>query len=798
MIATLARDLRHALRSLLQQPGFVLVAVLTLALGIGANTAVYSVIHAALITPLPYAEPERLVRIWETTPEGGRFSTSDPNYLDFAARNRSFESLAAVRDVSYTLLDAGDPVRLEGHAVSANFFRTLGVAPRLGSGFPDDATSEPAAVVVLGHAVWSRHFGADPGVIGREVRLEGRSHRVVGVMGPEFEFAGAGFWVPWRADPASDRGDHWLAMVGRLRDGVSLEQASEDLSLIAAALGNEHPASNAGWGVELLGFPRWLVGDSFRQTVQLLFAAVGSLLLMACVNLANLLFVRNQRRRAEIGLRAALGAGRGQLARLMLAEITWLVLAGVLLALPVAHGLIQLLKRLAPAGVPRLDGVQLAPDVFGFCVALGVLTGILLALLPVWQAQRVQPLESLRGGERGGVPAAQRRLGDALVVGQVALAMVLLVGAGLLISSFMQLRASDPGFRPGTLLSVELQLGDRYAEPWQKVIFFDTLQQRLRALPGVVAVGATTTLPFSGGSFMNTVTPVERAAEVRGSGLMQAHWRAVTPELFETLSLPLLRGRTFDASDRWDGPRWVVVSRSLAEQAWPGEDPVGREIYWGDVGGRTRIVAGVVGDYQDVNLGAEPEPVLFLPYNQLPWPKMALLIETRGEPGALIESVRGEIQALDPTLPLGSLRPLRHQVADAVAEPRLRSSLMGAFAAVALLLAAIGIYGVMAANVTQRRRELGLRVALGARPDSLVALLLSRGMRLAALGIALGLVGSWALTRLIDGLLYATSPLDPLTLSAGLGLLLATVLLASYLPARRALGLDPMLALRHD
>jgi predicted permease len=797
MFSALRRDLLHALRTLGQQPGFLLVAVLTLGLGIGANTAVFSVIHAAMIKPLPYAQPDRLVRIWETTPEGGRFSASDPNYLDFAERNRSFIELSAARDVSYTLLASGDPVRLDGQAVTGNFFRALGVSPTLGAGFPDSTGAEDQASVVLGHQLWQQLFGGDPRIVGKDLQLEGRQHRVVGVMGAEFDFVGAGFWVPLHAEPGADRGDHWLTMFGRLRDGVSLEQARQDLAAIASSLGAEH-STNAGWGVDLLSFDRWLVRDNVRQTLQLLFAAVGALLLMTCVNLANLLFVRNQRRRAEIGLRAALGAGRLHLARLMLVEVLVLVGLGVLLALPLAQFAISLLKRAAIASIPRLQEVHIAPDVFAFSVGLGLVTGMLLALLPVWQAQRVEPSESLRLGERDGVPPAQRRLGDCLVIAQVALAMVLLVGAGLLVSSFFQLRQSDPGFDPEQLLSAELQLGDRYAEPWQKVVFFNQLQQRLQALPGVTSVGASNTLPFTGSSFMNDVTPVDRAAQVEASGLLQAHWRAVTPEFFASVGLPLLKGRLFNAGDSWDGPRWVVLSRSLAERLWPDQDPIGRELYWGGTSGRTRIVAGVVGDYQDVQLGAAPEPVLFLPYNQMPWPKMTLLVRGRGEPEALIAAVRSEIRSLDPGLSVAGLRPLRHQVAEAVAVPRLRSVLLGAFALVAVLLAAIGAYGVMAANLVQRRRELGLRIALGAPPRTVVSLLLSRGARLTGAGLLIGIIATWMLTRLLQGLLYGTSPLEPMAVAGGVLLLASSVMLATYLPARRAARLDPMLALRHD
>jgi putative ABC transport system permease protein len=791
------RDLRHAFRTLLQQPGFLLVAVLTLALGIGANTAVFSVIHAAMIKPLPYTDPGRLVRIWETTPEGVRFSVSEPNYLDFVERSRSFEHLAAVRDVSYTLLGSGEPMRLDGHAVTTNFLLTLGVAPMIGPGFGDAAADAEHASVVLGHALWRQRFAGDPSIIGQTVVLEGRAHVVAGVMPADFEFLGATFWVPLHPSAAADRGDHWLALIARLRDGRTIRQAQDELSTIADSLGQVY-ATNADWGVDLLDFPHWLIDDSFRQTVQLLLAAVAALLLMACVNLANLLFVRNQRRAGEIGIRAALGARRSQLARLVLLEVLLLVALGLLLALPVAQGTIALLQQSAADSIPRINEVRLDAGVLAFGAGLALVTAILLALLPVWQAQRVDPSDSMREGGRAGLSRAQRRIGDGLVIAQVALALILLVGAGLLVSSFFQLRGSDPGFDPEQLLAVELQLGERYAKPWERVVFFNQLQERLHAMPQVAAAGLSTTLPFTGGSFMNGVTPVDQAGDAPSSALLRAHWRAVTPTFFSAMSLPLLQGRLFTASDTWDGPGIVVLSRTLAERLWPGEDAIGKELYWGEVGGEPRIVVGVVGDLQDVNVGGSYEPLMFLPYNQLAWPRMTLLIRSKGDPQAISAVVREQIRALDPTLPIPVLRPLREQMSDAVSIPRMRTSLSSAFAVVAMLLAAIGIYGVMAANLVQRQRELGLRLALGAQPQSLVALLLSKGARLAACGMALGLLGSWALTRLLSSLLYGVTPLDPLSVVAGVALLAITVLLASYLPASRAARLDPMLALRQS
>lgn len=799
MTAALLSDLRLAVRTLLQRPGFALVVVLTLALGIGGNAAMFGILSATVLQPLPFAQPDRLVRIWETEPGGGGFSASEPNFLDFREQNHSFESLAAYKDVSFALLGGDRPIRVDGLAASRDFFDVLGVRPAIGREFvaDEDRPGAAADVVVLSHLLWQQQFGGDRSLVGQSIELDGRAHTVIGVMPAGFEYLDAELWTPLGADPASDRDDHWLDMIGRLRPGVSIEQADADLSEISRRIGSEHPVV-ASWGVRLVDFPHWLVGDAFRLTAWLLFAAVGLLLLMACANLANLLLARAATRQGELGVRAALGAGRVRLARLMMVEVMLLVGVGVLAGLAVAHGAIVLLQATGTSAIPRLDEVRIDGAVLAFSVGLGLLTGLLFGLLPVLRATRIDLNRTLRNNGRSGVSAAQQRLGDGLVVGQVALALVLMVGAGLLIRSLLELRGSDPGFNPQPLLAVELQLGDRHAEPWQKVVFMSQLSATLDAIPGVAASGASITYPFSGGSFVNDVTPADRAAEAGPSGLLQARWRAVTPGFFDAVGLPLLQGRLFDGTDRWDGPRWVVISRTLAERLWPGQDASGRELYWGGVDGKPRIVAGVVGDYQDVQHGAEPEPVMFLPYNQLPWPKMTLLVRTHGEPTEVAAQVHAAIRAADPTLPVPTVKPLQQQLAQSMAGPRLRTALLAAFAAVALLLAAVGIYGVMAANVAQRRREVGLRIALGARPRTIAAMLLSRGARLALLGTALGLLGAWAVTRLLQGLLYQTAALDPAALLGGTALLATVVLAASYLPARRAARVDPMVVLRYE
>jgi len=797
--AALSTDLRLAARALLKRPGFALVVVLTLALGIGGNAAMFGIISATLLQPLPYASPDRLVRVWETTPEGMNFSASEPNYLEFRERNRSFAEFAAHKDAAFAIAGAEHPIRVDGLAASASLFDVLGVQPMLGRAFVADEDRPRAAadVVVLGYGLWQRQFAGDRDILGRTIALDDREHTVIGVMPADFEYLGAELFVPLAADPASDRSDHWLAMVGRLRPGTTIEQARADLAAIAADIGAQH-TQVAGWSVNLKGFPQWLIGESYRLTAWLLFGAVGLLLLMACANLASLLLARANARQNEMGVRAALGAGRARLARLLSVEILLLVVGGVSFGLFAAQWAIDLLQATAHPGIPRLEQIRIDAGVLAFSVALGLLTGLLFGLAPVMRASRVDVGQTLRDGGRGGIGGMQRRFGDGLVVVQIGLALMLLVGAGLLLRSLLELRESDPGFDPQPLLAVELQLGDRHAEPWQKVVFMAELSSRIDAIPGVVSSGASATYPFSGGSFMNDVTPVERAAEVGPSGYLQAHWRAVTPGFFDAVGLPLRQGRLFDAGDRWDGPRLIVISQTMADTLWPDGDAVGRELYWGGVDGEPRIVAGVVGDYQDVQHGSEFEPVMFLPYNQLPWPKMTLLVRTRGEPAAVAAQVQAMIRDADPTLPVPAVTPLRQTLAASMAGPNLRAGLLGSFAAVALLLAAVGTYGLMAHGVSQRQREVGLRIALGARPRMIATMLLSRGIRLALLGSALGLLGAWVISRMLQGLLFQTAPLDPAALLGGTGLLVVVVLAASWLPVRRAARLDPLVVLRHE
>lgn len=797
---TLMQDLKFAARQLLKQPGFAFVAILTLALGIGANTAMFSIINATVIAPLPYSEPDQLVRVREVTPEGMNFSASEPNYLDFRDQSKSFAKLAAFKDRAASLVGTGEPVRLDGLSVTHDFFSVLGTDAAIGRTLlpEEDVPGADSQVVVLDYRLWQQRFNGAADIVGRKVLLDGAAHLVVGVMPAEFNFLDAEFFSPLAPDARADRGDHWLGLIGKLAPGVSIERASAELNAIAARIGKQFPTI-AEWGVRMEPLSSWLVGKQFRQTAWLLFGAVGFLLLMACVNLANLLFVRGQLRQTEIGVRAAMGAPRSRILRQLLTETLLLSLLGTAIGVLLAWLSIGLLQQLGPENIPRLEEIRIDGRVLGFTLAVGLLTAAIFGVVPGVRASRVDLNETLQQSARGGGSRNQRRLRDGLVVVQIALATLLLAGAGLLLKSFWQLQNADPGYDPEHVLAVQLQLGDDdYREPWQKVVFYRNLIERVEALPGVTAAGATATDPFSGSSFMNDVTPVERAAQTGPSGFAQVGWRAVTPGFFHALELPLHRGRLFTDEDPWNGPGIVVITRSMAQRLWPDENAVGKELYWGGTSGTPRTVIGVVGDYQDVEPGGGTAELMFVPHNQLAWGQMTLLVRTDGEIAGIARAIRSAIAELDPALPVPAIRPMQQKISSAVAGPRFRTTLLGAFAMAALLLAAVGIYGVMSYNVSQRTREMGLRLAMGARPQRLMGMVMLRGTRLIVIGMIVGVFGAFMLARYLQDLLYQTATTDVFALASAVVLLTMVAMVAILLPARRAARIEPMQALRQD
>ncbi|HKH48225.1 MAG TPA: ABC transporter permease [Thermoanaerobaculia bacterium] len=791
----LRQDLAYAFRQMVKAPVFTLIAILTLALGIGATTAIFSVLDAVVLRPLPYPKPGRLMRIWERNPQTDQFSVSDPNYLDWRAANRSFKDMAAIRFATPSLTGDGEPVRLTAAAVTASLFPVLGAKPALGRAFlpEEDRPGGATQVAVLSHPLWQSRFGADPGILGRTLHLEGQSYTVIGVMPADFAFPDwAELWIPLAPDPAGDRTDKWLDVVGRLKPGVTVEQARADLDAVARRLAERYPDANRDWGAHAVPFPESIVGPQVTQTVLVLFSAVGLLLLMACVNVSNLLLARATVRGREMGLRSALGAGRARLIRQLLTESVLLAGCGAVAGLGVAYAAVRLLRAFGPADVPRLDEVSLDGRVLAFTLLTALVTGLLFGLAPALQASRIDLYALLQQGGRAAM-AAGRRLRDALVVGELAMAMMLLIGAGLMIGSFLRLQQADTGFDMDGVLTVQLELPEQEYPAERRHLFFSEVQERIAALPGVRAAGATNTAPF--GSFHPTINFSVEGREPQGpEDFLSADWRSVTPGFFHALGIPLRRGRLLNDADRKGTPDVVAITQTMADRLWPGEDPIGRRIHWGGLDGGAVTIVGVVGDVRDLDITEDARNVLFLPYQQIPWPQMTLLIKTAGPQTGLTAAIRREIRAVDGDLPIPEVQPLRQSLSNAVAAPRFRMLLFGIFAAVALVLATIGVYGVMMFAVAQRTREIGVRLALGARPWGVVRLVLRRGLLLTLLGIALGWTGAFALTRFLASLLYGTAPTDAATFAAVALLLAGVATAAGYLPARRAAAIDPRLA----
>lgn len=810
MIGNVLQDARHALRALRRSPGFTAVAVLTLAIGIGATTTIFSIVNAVVLRPLPFHDPGRLVRVWDVNPHGSDVPTSGATYLDVRERNRSFLEMAAFSDTkrSMVLTDgcapsaaSCEPVRLQSAAVSSSLFPLLGIAPALGRTFTtmEDRPGGDNHVVVIGHDLWVHRFASDPGLIGRDVTLDDGRYTVVGVMPDSFVFPNpAELWVPLVLDPNRDRDEHDLTVIGRLGPGITLDRAIADLHRVAGELGAEHPRTNAGWGARLASFDDWMIGPRLERAVFVLFGAVGFLLLMACANIANLLIARGSARRVEIGIRAALGASRARLARQLLTESLLLGLLGAAVGLGMASWAAVLVRTLGPADIPRLRDVTMDANALGFTLLLAVVTSVVFGLVPAAQISRVELQSALKHGTRGTTAGRNTGLRGALVVVQVALAMMLLVGAGLMFGSFVRLQAVPTGYDSANVLTVPLDLPDARYSVERRRAFFESVRTRIGGIPGVEYVGATSTDPLRQWGFSNDVTPEDRAAQSAEGGFMQAGWRSVTPGYFRAMGIPLLHGRVLTDADGASSEQPVVITRSMASSLWPGESAIGKRLFWGGTDGVPHTVVGVVGDIRDVQLDAEPEPIMFIPYGEVPVPGMTLIVRTSGGRSSVAAAVRREIQAEDRQLPLPEIRSISENRAAAVAEPRFRMLLLGGFAAAALLLATLGVYGVMAFAVRQRTREIGVRIALGAHARRVFALVLKQGMVLAGIGVLLGLVGALAFTRVLQSLLFGISATDPAVLIAVALLLGVVTMIGAYLPARRAARIDPVVALREE
>jgi predicted permease len=794
-LGELTQDLAYGLRYLRANPGFALAAVLTLALGIGAATTIFGVANAVILRPFPFRAPEQLVRLWETNPTTDDFSVSEPNYLDWRARSSTFAELAAYRGNNLNLVGDGTPEQLAAIDVTHTLFRLLGVSPRVGRAFTaeEDRPGGPR-VVILSDGLWQRRFGGAADVVGRTLSLDGQPYTVIGVMPPRPGFAtNAELWLPLAPSAASNRGDHRLGVVGRLRPNVTLETANADMRAIARQLSQQYPATNGEWGVRLATINDWLIGPELRGRVVALLFAVGLLLLMACVNVANLLIARASTRQREIGVRAALGAGRWRIARQLLTESLVLAAIGTAVGVALAAAAMPVLRSAGGDAVPRLDEMSLDWRVMSFVAAASLLTGLLFGLAPAFHASRSGIHGVLRSGSR---VASTGRLRSALVIVSIALAMVLLVGAGLVGTSFLRLMRVDPGFQSEHVLVASISLPrERY--PNDRIATFHTeATSRIAALPGVRAAGMINIAPFSGGNTAIPFSVVGRPPASPGE-FPQAGWRSVTPGYFAALGIRLKRGRLLDETDGPDAPPTIVISDTMARRFWPGEDPIGKQIRVGGAKNAFTVV-GVVTDVRAQTLEDEPAPIIYLSYHQVALRSMWLTVRAVGAPTSVAGAVQREIWAIDKTLPVANMQPLTQLMSEAAAQPRLTMLIFGIFASAALALAAIGVYGVVAYSVAQRTREIGVRMALGAQPARIVRAVLRHGLSLAVVGIVIGLAGAYALSRFIAAILYGTEPTDLVTYG-GVALVLALcAAVASLVPARRAARVDPVTALRYD
>ena len=803
----LRQDLLYALRRLVKAPAFTVVAVVTLALGIGANTAIFSVVNGVLLKPLPYPESERLVGVYHTA-NGRRAVMSGPNFTDVARTATSFENAAAISTGRMILTGQGEPIRIPVANVSASLFNVLRVRPILGRTFnADENTPGRTSIVVLSYGLWQQRFGGDPDVVGRRIQLDGVSREVVGVMPQGFSYpADRQAWLPVEYDQnfvTRQRGAWYLDVVARLKPGVTTQQSATEVETIGRNLAREYPDADAEIGMTTYPLREAMVGD-IRRAVFVLLGAVGFVLLIACANVANLLLARAAAREPEMAVRTALGAGRGRLVRQLLTESIILALVGAAFGLLLAVWGVEFLTSLKPQGIPRLDNIRIDGAVVLFTMAIAVVTGVLFGVAPAFTATRGLTA-SLKEGGRGAVTArGGARLRGALVVAELALAVMLLAGAGLLMRSFIKLQAVDPGFRPEQALTFELTLPEaRYKEDPQIISFFDRLLPRLRALPGVRAAAAVMGLPLSGMDFVISFE-VEGRPPVPPSQRPAMQVRVATPDYFSTIGIPLKRGRGFSDDDRQGTTPVVLITETAARMFFPNEDPIGKTIKlgWGRGGGARRRaggeVVGIVGDVKEAGLDEPNPPHIYMPLRQWPVGFMSIVVKTATAPPTLADAARTEVYAVDPNLPVSNVRTLDEIVARSISQPRFYMLLLAIFAGVALALAAIGIFGVLSYAVAQRTREIGIRMALGAQQHTVIGLVVREAMLLVAFGVASGTIAALVLSRTMTKMLFSVAPTDPATFAIVAAGLLAVALLASYLPARRATRVDPVVALRTE
>lgn len=800
---TLFRDIRFALRSLVKRPGFTLIIVLTLALGIGANAAVFSVINGVLLRPLPYRDADRVVMLWQNNSKAGvpRNDVSPANFVDWSEQSTSFEAMAGIEPFGFSMVGEGEPERFSAWLVTSGFFQVAGIDALVGRTFTaEDYQPGNNQVVMLGYGLWQRRFGGDSNVAGRKLTLNGQPYVVVGVMPREFQLPpDREIWAPLVIGERQRqlRGATFWNVVARLKPGATVAKAQEEMNGIAARLAAQYPDTNGGMGATVVPLFEQITGQ-IRSALWVLAGAVGFVLLIACVNVANLMLVRGAERQREFAIRRALGAKRLRLLRQTLTESLLLVIAGGGAGVLLASWLVKLLPALGPSNIPRLEFIEMDLRVALFAGGVSVLTAMVFGVAPSIQFWRNDIQSNLKesGRSTSGTPA-RSGLRKALVVSEIAIAVVLLTGAGLLFRSFVRLIQVDPGFSKENVLALQVFLSRSYREPEKQIAFFDQSLEKVKGLPGITAAAVTTTPPFINLELDAEFNVVGRPAPPPGSEPV-AFYSPVSSEYLDALNVPLKQGRFFN---RFDGPtslRVVVINETMARRYFPNEDPLGRRLTVMFSSPETREIVGVVGDVLHNGLHAEPRPQMFVPHQQSAMSYMTFLVKTTNEPGAQLNAVKGAIREVNPSQTFARTATMEELVSDSLKQRRFNLFLLGLFAVIALLLATIGIYGSMSYSTRQRTNEIGVRIALGARSLDVLRLIVGQGLGLASIGVVIGIGAALLLTRAIKSLLFGVSPGDPLTFFAISILILFTSLVASLIPARRATKVDPLIALRSE
>ncbi len=802
LIEDLWRDFRFSLRSLLKRPGFTAIALLALALGIGANTAIFSLVNAVILQPLPYRDPDRLISVYGTRNRSTQGSVGPTDFLDYRSQNKTFEQFAASGSMMLpmNLTGSGEPERLNASIITGNYFDTFGVRPALGRGFSlENEKTGQDHVTVLSHAFWQTRFGGDPNIVNKTINLDGKAYEVLGVMPAEVVLPQpAQLWVPinFDADPEMKmRNARFLRGIGRLKEGVTLDQAQTDTDLIAAQLEQQYPDSNTGWSLRLIPLREILVGGS-RTMLFILFGAVGFVLLIACANVANLLLVRAAARQKEIAMRTALGASRLRIIRQMITESLSLAIFGGALGALLAVAGVKLLVSLGEDNIPRTANVKIDATVLAFTLLISLATGLLFGLAPAIRTMKENLVDALKDGIRGGSEATvKNRTRSLLVVFESAIAVMLLIAAGLLIRSLVALQNVDPGFDPNNVLTLRVDLPrQKYNTPEKASNFFEQLETRVAGLPGVEAVGLITDLPLSGEA---RDMPYRVEGRPATSDIAFVDFRRVNKNYFSAMRIPLRCGRNFTEQEVRQSDKAIVVSQAFVDSVFPNEEALGKRlIIWSGIRNEPYEIVGIVGDTRYQSLQGEPSATMYVPTRELLF--VNLVIRTQGDPLSLVGGVRKEVNALDPDLPIAAIRPMTEWVAMSAAGARYRTTLLGLFALLAMILAATGIYGVMSYSVAQRTQEIGVRMALGARPLDVLKLVVRQGMMLALIGVIVGLAGALALTRVMSSLLFGVTERDPITFVAVAALLIVVAFISCFVPAHRATKVDPLVALRYE